>query len=78
MNEGLGLTRPRASWFMTGHKASTFKPPKRAVGGAAEVLTIPPPCTLLKEGETMLGRWFHELTDASRRKAPGSCCEAQT
>ena len=78
MNEGLGLTRPRASWFMTGHKAATFKPPKRAVAEAAEVLTIPPPCRPLNEGETMLGRWFHELTDASGRKAPASCREAQT
>ena len=63
---------------MTGRKAATIEPPKRAVAGAAEVLTIPPPWTLLNEGETMLGRWFHELTDASRRKAPASCREAQT
>ena len=78
MSEGLGLTRLRAGRFMTGHRAAIFKPPKRAVAGAAEALTIPPPCTPLNEGETMLGRWFHELTDASRREAPASCCEAQT
>ena len=63
---------------MTGHKVATLKPPKRAADVAAEVLTIPPPCTLLNEGETMLGRWFYELTDAGRRKALASCREAQT
>ena len=63
---------------MTSHKVATFKPPKRTVAGVAEVLTIPPPCTLLNEGETMLGRWFHELTDAGRQKALASCREAQT
>ena len=63
---------------MTGHKAAILKPPKRAVLRAAEALTIPPPRTPLNEGETMLGRWFHKLTDASGQKAPASCREAQT
>ena len=78
LNEGLGLTRPRANAFMECHKDAIFKPPKRAIAGPAKALTAPTPRTLLGEGVSLRGRWHNELTDAGKRKAPGSYCEAQT
>ena len=78
MNEGLGLTGARAIALMTEPEDALFKLPKRAIARAAEALTVPPPSTLLNKSATLRGRWFNELTDANRRKAPTSCREAQT
>ena len=78
LNEGLGLTRRRASAFMECHKDAMFKAPKRAKAGPAKALTAPTPRTLLSEGVSLRGRWHNELTDTGKRKAPGSYREAQT
>ena len=77
-SEGLGLTGARAIALMTEPEAALFKLPKRAIAGAAAALTVPPPSTLLNRCARLRGRWFNELTDANRRKAPTSCREAQT
>ena len=70
LNEGLGLTRPRANAFMECHKDAMLKPPKRAKAGPAKALTAPPPRTLLSEAASLRGRWHNELTDAGIRKSP--------